>query len=81
LDTLPRYLRAETQLNDLDLDVLQHLKSILTVFETVVKTLKDDGQFRMRRHGCIKSYSNIWDVLLGFELLLGKLEELKQLAT
>jgi hypothetical protein len=81
LDTLPRYLRAENQLHDLDWDVLQHLESILTVFETVVKILEGDGQFRMRRHGCTESYGNIWDVLLGFELLLGKLEKFKQLAT
>jgi hypothetical protein len=61
--------------------VLQHLESILTVFKTVVKTLKGDGQLRMRHHGCAESYGNVWDVLLNFELLLGKLEEFKQLAT
>jgi hypothetical protein len=47
----------------------------------MVKTLEGDGQFRMRRHGCTESYGNLWDFLLGFELLLGKLEEFKQLAT
>jgi hypothetical protein len=47
----------------------------------VVKILEDDGQFRRRRHGCTKSYGNVWDILLDFELLLGKLEEFKQLAT
>jgi hypothetical protein len=81
LNKLPRYLRAENQLNDRDWDVLQHLKSILTVFETVVKTLKGDGQPRIRRHKRIKSYGNMWNIILGFELLLSKLEEFKQLAT
>jgi hypothetical protein len=47
----------------------------------VVKTLEGDGQFRIRHHGRSESYGNIWDVILGFELLLGKLEEFKQLAT
>jgi hypothetical protein len=81
LDKLPRYLRAENQLDDRDWDVLQHLESILTVFETVVKTLEGDGQLRTRRHNRVESYGNVWDVILGFELLLGKLEEFKQLAT
>jgi hypothetical protein len=47
----------------------------------VVKTLKSDSQLRTRRHDWPKSYGNVWDVLLGFELLLGKLEEFKQFAT
>jgi hypothetical protein len=81
LDKLPRYLRTENQLDDRDWDVLQHLESILTVFETVVKTLEGDGQLRTRRDGRVESYGNVWDVILGFELLLGKLEEFKQLAT
>jgi hypothetical protein len=81
LDKLPRYLRAENQLDDRDWDVLQHLESILTVFETVVKTLEGDGQLRTRRHGLVESYGNVWDFILGFELLFRKLEEFKQLAT
>jgi hypothetical protein len=81
LNQLLRCLRAENQLHDRDWNVLQHPESILTVFETMVKTLEGDGQLRTRRHGWPESYGNIWDVLLGFELLLGKLEEFKQLAT
>jgi hypothetical protein len=60
--------------------MLQHLEFILTVFETVVKTLEDGGQLRIRRYSWPESYGNVWDVLLGFELLLGKLEEFKQFA-
>jgi hypothetical protein len=80
LDKLPRYLRAENQLNDRDWDVLQHLEAILTVFETMVRTLEGDGQLRVRRHGRSESYGNVWDVILGFEKLMGKLEDLKQYA-
>jgi hypothetical protein len=60
--------------------VLQHLEAILTVFETVVRTLKGDGQLRIRRHGRSKSYGNVWNIILGFEKLMGKLEDLKQYA-
>jgi hypothetical protein len=69
-------LRAENQLDDRDWDVLQHLEAILTVFETVVRTLEGEGQ--LRRHGRSESYGNVWDVILGFEKLMGKLEDLKQ---
>jgi hypothetical protein len=41
----------------------------------------DDGQLRIRRYSRSQSYGNVWDILLGFELLLGKLEEFKQFAT
>jgi hypothetical protein len=51
LDKLPRYLREHNQLCDRDRDVLQRLERLLTVFETVVKTLEGDGQLRVRRHG------------------------------
>jgi hypothetical protein len=81
LNKLPRYLQAKNQLGDRNWNVLQHLESILTVFETVMKTLEDDGQPRIRRHKRIKSYGNVWDVILGFELLLSKFEKFKQLAT
>jgi hypothetical protein len=29
----------------------------------------------------VESYANVWDIILGFELLLSQLEEFKQLAT
>jgi hypothetical protein len=60
--------------------VLQHLKRILAVYETVVRTLKNDGQVRLRHYSRSASYGNVWDVILGFELLLSKLEDFKQLA-
>jgi hypothetical protein len=61
-------------------EVLQHLELILTTFETVIKTLEGDGQIRTRQSGWQGSYGNIWDVILAYELLLGKLKELKQSA-
>jgi hypothetical protein len=51
------------------------------MFETMVKTLEGDGQIRIRRHSRSDSYGNIWDVILGFELLLGELEESKRFVT
>jgi hypothetical protein len=56
LDKLPRYLRADNQLNDRDWVVLQHLESILSTFKIVVRTLKGDGQFRQRGNGRLESY-------------------------
>jgi hypothetical protein len=44
LDKLPRYLRAENQLDDRDWDVLQNFESILTVFETVVRSLEQGSK-------------------------------------
>jgi hypothetical protein len=81
LDKLSRYLRADNQFNDRDWDVLPHLESILSTFETVVRTLKDDGQFRQRGNGRLESYGNVWNVILGFEKLLGTLKEFKRLST
>jgi hypothetical protein len=77
---LPRYLQNANQLLDRDWEVLQHLELILTTFETVVKILEGDGQIRTRRNGWQGSYGNVWDVILAYELLLGKLEKLKQSA-
>jgi hypothetical protein len=76
----PRILRDENQLTDKDWEVLYHLEAILTVFETAVKTLEGDGHIRRRKQGWTGSYGNIWDVVLGYELLLNTLEEYKQLA-
>ncbi|KAG7403453.1 Acyl-coenzyme A thioesterase 8 [Fusarium oxysporum f. sp. rapae] len=76
----PRILRDENQLTDKDWEVLYYLEAILTVFETVVKTLEGDGHIRRRKQGWTGSYGNIWDVVLGYELLLNTLEEYKRLA-
>lgn len=74
---IPQIIRDESQLTENDWDVLQRLEEILTEFETVVKTLEGDGQVRKRKHGFVGSYGNIWDVILGFERLMAKLEKFK----
>ncbi|KAL6406014.1 restless-like transposase [Ilyonectria robusta] len=85
----PRILRDENQLTDKDWEVLYHLEAILVgklawhsvdLEYTVVKTLEGDGHIRRRKQGWTGSYGNIWDVVLGYELLLNTLEEYKQLA-
>jgi hypothetical protein len=44
----------------------------------VVRTLEGDGQLRVRRHGRSESYGNVWEVIFGFEKLMGNLENLKK---
>jgi hypothetical protein len=47
----------------------------------LVKTLKGDGQIQIRRHSRSNSYGNIWDIILGFELLIGELKKSKRFIT
>jgi hypothetical protein len=77
LAKLPHYLKEENQLQKRDWGVLQHLESILSAFEVVVKKLEGDGQIQTRRDGQERSYGNIWNVILAIERLLSKLNELK----
>ncbi|KAI8412282.1 hypothetical protein FOFC_08912 [Fusarium oxysporum] len=77
---LPRICEEENKLTDSDWEALQYLEEILTHYENVVRTLEGDGQVRKRRRGFLGSYGNIWDVILGFEELLSKLEQYKLLA-
>jgi len=74
----PRILRDENQLTANDWSVLQHFATILGHYEDAVKTLEGDGLIRKRKRGYTGSYGNIWDVLNGFEFLLGKLEKLRK---
>jgi hypothetical protein len=60
--------------------VLQHFATIIGYYEDAVKTLEGDGLIRKRRTGYTGSYGNIWDVVNGFEFLLGKLEKYKEMA-
>lgn len=66
------------KLTEGDWQVLQHLSEILEHYGTVVKTLEGDGQIPKRKGGETRSYGNVWDVILGFEKLLGVLERAKQ---
>lgn len=76
----PRILRDENQLTANDWSVLQHFATILGYYEDAVKTLEGDGLIRKRKRGYTGSYGNVWDVLNGFEFLLGKLEKYKEMA-
>lgn len=74
---MPRYLREENQLTEHDWQVLGYIESILTTYETFLRTLEGDGEIRLRSRGFEGSYGNVWDVVLGFEILLDMLEEHK----
>ncbi|OWT42252.1 restless-like transposase [Pochonia chlamydosporia 170] len=76
----PRILRDENQLTANDWSVLQHFATILGYYEDAVKTLEGDGLIRKRKRGYTGSYGNVWDVINGFEFLLGKLEKYKAMA-
>jgi hypothetical protein len=75
---MPRFLREETQFIEHDWDVLGHIEVILITYETVLRTLEGDSQIRLCKRGFIGSYDNVWDVVLGFEMLLEMLEEHKR---
>ena len=76
----PRILRDENQLTANDWFVLQHFATLLGYYKDAVKTLEGDGLIRKRTAGYTGSYGNIWDVINGFEFLLGKLEKYKAMA-
>ncbi|KAF5576969.1 restless-like transposase [Fusarium pseudocircinatum] len=76
---LPR-ICEENKLTDSHWEALRHMEKILTHYENVVRTLEGDGQVRKIGPGFTGSYGNVWDVVLGFEELLSKLEHYKLLA-
>jgi hypothetical protein len=78
--TLPVICQLENQLTDKDWEVLEIFAELLTNFEDAVKTLEGDGIVRKRKRGWVGSYGNPWDVIIGFEFLLGKLEKYKKMA-
>ena len=80
IQKIPRILKEENQLTANDWAVLEHLEEILTLFEATVIQLEGDGHVRQRKHGFTGSYGNIWEVLQGFEFLLGELEHFKAVA-
>lgn len=76
----PFICEAEHQLSDKDWEVLEIFAQILGYYECTIKMLEGDGQIRQRKRGWEGSYGNIWDVVQGFEFLLGKLERYKTMA-
>jgi hypothetical protein len=43
-----------------------------------VRVLEEDGQRRRRKHGFEGSYGSSWEMLLGFEYILGVLKKAKK---
>lgn len=76
----PSICEPENQLDERDWKVLETFAEILTLFEDAVKTLEGDGMVRMRKKGWKGSYGNPWDVIIGYEFLLGTLEKYKEMA-
>ncbi|KAM4068002.1 restless-like transposase [Hirsutella rhossiliensis] len=77
---LPFICQPESQLTDKDWEVLEIFDQILTFYEATIRMLEGDGQIRKRKHGWMGSYGNVWDVVQGFEFLLGQLEHCKDVA-
>ena len=77
----PSICEPQNQLDATDWRVLEILAEVLTVFEDAVKTLEGDGMIRERKRGWVGSYGNSWDVIIGYEFLLGTLEKYKEMAT
>lgn len=75
---MPRIFKPEGRLSDDDWIALERIAEILASFETVVQVLEGDGQRWRRKHGFEGSYGNSWEVLLGFEHILGVLEKAKE---
>jgi hAT family C-terminal dimerisation region len=76
----PSICEPENQLDETDWKVLEIFAELLTVFEDAVKTLEGDGMVRKRKKGWVGSYGNPWDVIIGYEFLLGTLEKYKEMA-
>lgn len=76
----PSICEPENQLDETDWKVLEIFAEVLTVFEDAVKTLEGDGMLRKRKKGWVGSYGNPWDVIIGYEFLLGTLEKYKEMA-
>jgi hypothetical protein len=76
----PSICEPENQLDDTEWKVFETFAELLTVFEDAVKTLEGDGMLRKRKKGWVGSYGNPWDVIIGYEFLLGTLEKYKEMA-
>ncbi|KAK8011867.1 hypothetical protein PG989_000127 [Apiospora arundinis] len=64
---IPVFLNDDNWLSGNDWVALEHLETILTSFESVLKKLEGDGQIRHRATGLRGSYGNVWDVLPSYE--------------
>ncbi|TVY75153.1 putative AC transposase [Fusarium oxysporum f. sp. cubense] len=77
---MPLCLRDENKLEERDWAIISLFNEVLQHFEHVLITLEGDGQKRKRKEGYIGAYGCLWDTLLGYEYLLGKMEVYKAAA-
>ncbi|KAG7418723.1 hypothetical protein Forpi1262_v016416 [Fusarium oxysporum f. sp. raphani] len=77
---MPLCLRDENKLEEKDWAIISLFNEVLQHFEHVLITLEGDGQQRKRKEGYIGAYGCLWDTLLGYEYLLGKMEVYKAAA-
>jgi hypothetical protein len=70
---MPRIFKSEGRLFDDDWIALERIAEIFAFFESVVRVLEGDGQRRRRKHEFEGLYGNFWEMLLGFEHILGVL--------
>ncbi|KAG7419838.1 hypothetical protein Forpe1208_v003644 [Fusarium oxysporum f. sp. rapae] len=77
---MPLCLRDENKLAEKDWAIISLFNEVLQHFEHVLITLEGDGQQRKRKEGYIGAYGCLWDTLLGYEYLLGKMEVYKAAA-
>lgn len=70
----------ENQLDETDWKVLEIYAELLTAFEDTIETLEGDGMLRKRKNSGVRSYGSPWDVIIGYEFLLGTLEKYKEMA-
>ncbi|KAG7404051.1 hypothetical protein Forpe1208_v015773 [Fusarium oxysporum f. sp. rapae] len=77
---MPLCLRDENKLEERDWAIISLFNEVLQHFEHVLITLEGDGQQRKRKEGYIGAYGCLWDTLLGYEYLLGKMEVYKAAA-
>ncbi|KAK8120366.1 restless-like transposase [Apiospora kogelbergensis] len=77
---IPVFLDDDNWLSGNDWVALEHVETILTSFESVLKKLEGDGQIRHRATGLRGSYGNVWDVLPSYEFLLKQLEDTRRIA-
>jgi hypothetical protein len=77
---MPLCLRDESKLDEKDWTIIALLNEVLQHFEHVLITLEGDGQRRSRKQGFVEAYGCPWDIMLGYEYLLNKLEVYKATA-
>jgi hypothetical protein len=77
---MPLCLRDENKLDEKDWIIIALFNEVLQHFEHVLITLEGDGQQRGRKHGSTHAYGCPWDIMLGYEYLLSKMEIYKATA-